>query len=609
LIFTAESIRVGLRRVSSCGVGARRANRPSVSLHRAGLHRAGLLMGAIAALAGWGSGVAPAALAGSAHIYWSNDYSTTIGRANPEGGEINDELITGASGPEGLAVVGQYVYWANEGSSTIGRANLEGGEVNQAFIKGADNPSGLAAYDGRLYWANLPDGTIGDANLEGGEVNQALISGASDPGGVAAGGGYVYWSNLKSGSIGRASLQGAEVDQEFIKVGGEPDGLAVNGQHIYWSNFAAGTIGRANLQGGEIDQELIKGAIGPDGVALDAHNIYWTNLQGDTIGRANLEGGEVDQEFIKGAIGPGGLALAPSTPAAAIAPAAGGVYSLNELVPTAFLCSEGLLQPETGLSSCDDSNATDSVGGGYGHLSTSTLGPHTYAVSAAASDGLVGTASIAYTVAAPPTATIAAPASGKTFTQGEAVTTTFACTEGSYGPGLAACEDSNSTATAAGGRSHLSTAAVGAHTYTVTAVSKDGQAASTTIRYTVVVAAKTTIKTSRARVKGTGVEVRLACSTAVHHSCSGTLSLTITRKRRVQRRVHGRLRTVTVSTSVVLAHSAYSVSNGKQRTVVLRLDKTGLEMLERASGGVLRAQARATVAGGHSTSRSVSLER
>jgi virginiamycin B lyase len=582
LIFTADSIRVGIR-------------------------RAGLVLGAITALIACGSIAAPAALAGTGHIYWSNDYSTTIGRSNPEGGEANEELVNSASAPEGLVVVGQYVYWANEGSSTIGRANLEGGEVNEEFIKGPDHPSGLAAYGGHLYWANLPDGTIGEANLEGGEVNEELIKGASEPGGVAAGGGYIYWSNLKSASIGRATLQGTEVDQEFIKVTGEPDGLAVNGQHIYWSNFEAGTIGRATLAGGEVDQELIKGAIGPDGVALDAHSIYWANLQGDTIGRANLEGGEVDQEFIKGAIGPGGLALGAGSPVAAVAPASGGVYSLGESVPTAFLCSEGVLEP--GLASCDDSNAIDTGSGGYGHLSTAALGPHTYSVSAASTDGQVGSASITYTVAAPPSATIAAPGSGKVYTQGEVVATKFACAEGSYGSGLASCDDSNATATPGGGAGHLSTAALGAHTYTVSAVSKDGQSTSTAIRYTVVVAPKTSIKTSSARVTGTSVEVRLACSAAVQHSCRGTLSLTVTGKRLVRRRVHGHLRTVTVSTSIVLAHKSYSLPRGKQLTAVLQLDKAGLEMLEHASGQVLHVRAQATVAGGHPTSRSITLER
>jgi virginiamycin B lyase len=582
LIFTADSIRLGMR-------------------------RAGLALGAIAALMGCGSIATPMALAGTGHIYWSNNYSTTIGRSSPEGGEINEELVKGTSAPEGLVVVGQYLYWANEGSSTIGRANLEGGEVNEEFIKGPNHPSGLAAYGGHLYWANLTNGTIGDANLEGGEVNEELIKEASEPGGVAAGGGYIYWSNLKSASIGRATLQGTEVDQEFIKVTGEPDGLAVNSQHIYWSNFADGTIGRANLTGSEVNEELIKGAIGPDGVALDAHSIYWANLQGDTIGRANLEGGEVDQEFIKGAIGPGGLALAAGTPVAAVAPASGGVYSIDESVPTAFLCNEGALEP--GLASCDDSNSIDTSSGGYGHLSTSTLGPHIYSVSATSTDGQVGSASITYTVAAPPSATIAAPGSGKTYTQDEVIATEFACTEGSYGSGLASCDDSNATVTASGGRGSLSTTALGAHTYTVSAVSKDGQSTSTAIRYTVVVAPKTSIKTSSARVTGTGVKVRLACAAAVHHVCRGTLSLTVAGKRLVRRRVHGHLRTVTVHTSILLAHESYALPSGKQTTVVLQLDKAGLQMLEHASGQVLHVRAVVTVAGGHPTRRSISLKR
>jgi virginiamycin B lyase len=575
---------------------------------RGSLRRIGVALGVIGALLGCGAVGVPAAVAGSAHIYWSNDYSTTIGRSSPEGTGVEDELIKGASAPEGLAVAGQYVFWANEGGTSIGRASLEGSEVDQEFITGADQPTGLASYGGRLYWANLAEDTIGEANLGGGEVDQEFIKQASEPGGVAAGGQYIYWSNLKTGTIGRANLSGGEVDQEFIKVAGKPDGLAVAGSSIYWSNFATGTIGRANISGGEVDQEFIKGGLGPDGVAVDAHSIYWTNLQGDTIGRASLEGTEVDQEFIHGAVGPGGLALAPAPPVALAAPSSGGVYSVGESVPTAFLCSEGALEP--GLASCDDSNAIGTSTGGSGHLNTSTLGPHSYSVTAASTDGQSGLASINYTVAAPPSASIAAPTSGHVYTQGELVTAKFACTEGAYGSGLASCDDSNATATAGGGSGHLSTTALGAHTYTVSAVSKDGQSMSTAIAYTVVRPPKATVQTSRAAVAAATVKLRLSCfGPQPSIACSGTLSLTIQAKRLVRKRVHGHLRTVTVSTTVVLAHKSYTVAHGKQRTVVLQLDEAGLQMLEHAAGRVLHVRASVTVTAGQGTSRSISLER
>ena len=158
-------------------------------------------------------------------------------------------------------------------------------------------------------------------------------------------------------------------------------------------------------------------------------------------------------------------------------PATNSTFVLGQSVPTFFGCTEGSSGP--GLASCQDSDGASSP---HGSLDTSTVGMHTYTVTATSMDGLTGTASITYTVARPPTATITSPATNSTFVLGQSVPTSFGCTEGSSGPGLASCQDSDGAFSPHGS---LNTSSPGVHTYTVTAISRDGFSDQTSITYTI----------------------------------------------------------------------------------------------------------------------------
>ena len=179
------------------------------------------------------------------------------------------------------------------------------------------------------------------------------------------------------------------------------------------------------------------------------------------------------------------FSVAPPIVAITASPAA-QFYTQNQAVSTSFSCSDSTYAP--GLTSCSDSNGvtgpTGSSGstgpsGATGTLGTATLGPHAYTVTATSSDGETTITPLDYTVASPPSASISAPAGGATFAVGQAVPTTFSCTDSTYGPGIQSCTPSFGAAgsTSAAGTGVLDTAAPGLFSYTVTAVSADGQSA------------------------------------------------------------------------------------------------------------------------------------
>jgi hypothetical protein len=167
----------------------------------------------------------------------------------------------------------------------------------------------------------------------------------------------------------------------------------------------------------------------------------------------------------------------PSLPSAVItSPNANQAYSLGQSVPTSFSCFEGTGGP--GIASCSDSNGSASPG----VLNTSTYGEHTYSVTATSSDGLTATTSINYWVAQSPTASIASPLYGSDYIENQSASTSFSCGDGTGGPGISICEDSNGS-TSPG---TLNTSSPGINTYSVTATSGDGLTATTSVDYNVI---------------------------------------------------------------------------------------------------------------------------
>jgi len=333
-----------------------------------------------------------------------------------------------------------FVYWSND--LAIGRANLDGSGVNQNLFGVGLYPAGVAVDRQHIYWTNPGTFTIGRANLDGSDADKSFITATSQA--VAVDGQHIYWTDPGASTIGRANLDGSGVDPSFITGANYPQGVAVDGQHIYWADPVAGTIGRANLDGSGVDPSFI--ATGRAlGVAVDAQHIYWTSdnptTDTGTIGRANLDGSDVDPSFITGM----GLSFG-------VAVDAQHIYWTDFNV----LSNAGTI----GRANLDGSGVDDS-----------------FVVDAGFTKGVAVDA-----LPLAPSASITTPAAGATYRVGQAVESSFGCSDGAGGTGIASCLDQSGRPAGAA----IDTNSPGSHTFTVTATSSDGRTQSASSTYTVV---------------------------------------------------------------------------------------------------------------------------
>ncbi|MCB0869284.1 MAG: choice-of-anchor D domain-containing protein [Solirubrobacterales bacterium] len=242
----------------------------------------------------------------NAAIYWTNDFSTSIGRADPFG--VSPSFISGASPSASGIAIGDQLYWSNFNGS-IGTSNLDGSNVNNSLVTGGTTFRGGIAVDAQyIYWADAGGNRIGRANLDGSSPSLSFITGASNPVGLAINGSHIFWSNNFGNSIGRANLDGTGVNQSFITGLSTPRGVAATDDFVYWADQFSGSIGRADADDGSgVNQGFLSG-VGAWGVGVSEKHILWAQRGNGAIGKALLDGSNADGSYVTGLDSPASIA-------------------------------------------------------------------------------------------------------------------------------------------------------------------------------------------------------------------------------------------------------------------------------------------------------------
>jgi hypothetical protein len=433
--------------------------------------------------------------------------STFSGNMAGMGGGIDN----GDQGGSGGVTVTDSTFSDNEVGS--GAYWNEGGAIANAVRGG-----GTLTVDDSTFVGNTIDGGgasagVGGAidNGDGGGSGMAKVTdstfadnSAVDGGAIDNGGGTVdLGADILSAASMGGECSGAVTDEGYNIANDASCGFSATGS-INSSGTLDASLGALDYNGGPTQTILPMAgpavSVIPTGTTLNAVSVCPRTDQRGVTSVGNCTIGAVE-------------GVAPPT-ATISSPATGGTYAQGENVHTSFHCREGTGGP--GLSSCDDNNGTTITSAPFtglsGTLNTSAVRTFTYTVTATSTDGLSQVASISYTVAASPTATISSPATGGTYDQGQVVHTTFSCSEGAGGSGLSSCDDNNGKNTTSGGSGTLDTSTTGPHTYTVTATSSDALSGSAMISYSVVPAL--TILTTSVPAASEGVSYSTPLSAA-----------------------------------------------------------------------------------------------
>jgi hypothetical protein len=150
-----------------------------------------------------------------------------VGEYTSAGSVVNASLITGLTGPIGIAIDGDDLFVSSYALGTISEYTTSGTLINASLISGLNGPYYMAISGGNLYVTESGNGTVGEFTTSGATINPSLISGLQYPTGIAVFGNDLFVGSYDLGTIGEYTTTGAVVNAALISGLDRPYGMVV----------------------------------------------------------------------------------------------------------------------------------------------------------------------------------------------------------------------------------------------------------------------------------------------------------------------------------------------------------------------------------------------
>jgi hypothetical protein len=221
----------------------------------------------------------------------TNLYFTVDPGGHPAGGSVQTlslaggnptTLVSGITGPDGVAVDASFVYWASSADGTLSKI-AKGGGPTIPMVSNRPGAFGVAVHDSTLYLTQIYSATVSMLVLPNGIpltiASQATANGAT---GIAADSNDVYWGSY---SAVYSMFDGGGPVATIADMQNDAIAVAVDDSFVYWTILYGGQVMRAPLSGGP-PTTLVPGTTTyAGGIAVDDKAIYWAATDGNEVSK------------------------------------------------------------------------------------------------------------------------------------------------------------------------------------------------------------------------------------------------------------------------------------------------------------------------------------